>query len=81
MNAAKNPVNASMPILPSELYPWTASVPPAARVKNPTIATVPPIIAKVPVPMLISATSRMTSLRKWTAAYGTPRIALPKKIV
>ena len=63
MNAARNPVSASMPIFPSELYPCTASVPPAASVRNPTMTTVPPIIAKVPAPMLISATRRMTSRR------------------
>jgi hypothetical protein len=62
-NADKNPVNASMPISPSELYPWTASVPPDANVKNPTITTVPPISAKVPAPILISATRRTISRR------------------
>ncbi len=41
----------------------TASVPPAASVKNPTITSVPPIIAKVPAPMLISAMRRMISRR------------------
>ena len=63
MKAAKNPVSASMPMLPSDEYPCTASVPPAARVRKPTMATVPPIMANVPAPMLISAISRMTSLR------------------
>jgi len=34
-----------------------------ANVRKPTITTVPPIIANVPAPMLISAISRMISLR------------------
>ena len=72
MNAARNPVRASMPMLPSELYPCTARVPPAARVRKPTITTVPPIIANVPAPMLISAIRRMISWRKWIAACGMP---------
>ena len=50
-------MSASTPIFPSELKPWIAMVPPEARVRNPTTATVPPITAKAPVPMLISATS------------------------
>ncbi len=78
MNAARNPVSASIPILPSELYPCTANVPPAASVKkNPTITTVPPIIANVPAPMLISAINRMISFRKCNAACGVPAIARP----
>ena len=52
-------------------------MPPAAKVKNPTITTVPPIIANVPAPIEISAISRMISLRKCTAACGTPAIARP----
>ncbi len=72
MNAARNPVSASMPMLPSELYPWIANVPPAASVRKPTITTVPPIIASVPAPIEISAINRMISLRKCTAACGTP---------
>ena len=72
MKAAKKPVSASMPISPNDEYPCTANVPPAASVKNPTIATVPPIIANVPAPMEISAINRTISLRKWTAACGTP---------
>ena len=36
INAAKNPVSASMPMLPKELNSCTASVPPDARVKKPT---------------------------------------------
>lgn len=77
MNAAKNPVSASIPISPSDEYPCTANVPPAASVKNPTIATVPPIIASVPAPIEISAINRTISLRKCTAACGIPANARP----
>ena len=63
MKAARNPVSASMPMLPKELYPWTASTPPVASVRKPTMTTVPPIIANVPAPMLISAIKRTTSRR------------------
>ncbi|SLH84446.1 Uncharacterised protein [Mycobacteroides abscessus subsp. abscessus] len=38
-------------------------VPPENSVRNPTITTVPPITASAPVPMLISAISRMVSVR------------------
>ncbi len=70
MKAEKNPVSASTPIFPSELKPWIAMVPPEARVRNPTTATVPPITAKAPVPMLISATSLNTSLGCLRIAHG-----------
>ena len=63
MNAAKKPVSASTPTSVSDENPWTAITPPVARVRNPTITTVPPIIASAPVPMAISAMSRSVSLR------------------
>ena len=62
-SAAKNPVNASTPMLPSEAKPWIAISEPADRVTKPMIATVPPMTAMAPVPMPISAISRSTSLR------------------
>ena len=37
MKAAKKPVSASTPMLPSELKPWTAMVPPVNSVRKPTI--------------------------------------------
>jgi hypothetical protein len=62
-NAAKNPVNASTPMLPSDAKPWMAISEPPDRVTKPTIATVPPITAIAPVPMPISAIRRSISLR------------------
>ena len=62
-SAAKNPVNASTPMLPSEAKPWMAISEPPDSVTKPTIATVPPMTAMAPVPMPISAISRSISLR------------------
>ncbi len=61
--AAKKPVNASTPMLPSDAKPWIATSEDPDSVTNPTIATVPPITAIAPVPMPISAISRSVSLR------------------
>lgn len=61
--AAKKPVNASTPMLPSEAKPWMAISEPADSVTKPMIATVPPMTAIAPVPMPISATSRNDSRR------------------
>ncbi len=43
--------------------PCTAIAPPEARVRKAATPTVPPIITRAPAPMVISATSRMVSLR------------------
>ncbi len=44
-SAAKNPVNASTPMLPSDAKPWMAISEPADRVTKPMMATVPPMTA------------------------------------
>ena len=62
-SAAKNPVNASTPMLPSDANPWMAISELPDSVTNPMIATVPPMMAIAPVPMPISAMSRSVSLR------------------
>ena len=62
-SAAKKPVKASTPMLPSEAKPWMAISEPPERVTKPTMATVPPMTAIAPVPMPISAISRSISLR------------------
>lgn len=69
--ADRNPVSASMPMLPSDEYPCTAMTPPEARVKNAATPTVPPIITRAPAPMVISAISRTVSLRYRVSALGT----------
>ena len=62
-SAAKNPVNASTPMLPSDAKPWMAISELPDSVTKPMIATVPPMTAIAPVPMPISAVSRSVSLR------------------
>ena len=62
-SAAKNPVNASTPMLPSDAKPWMAISEPPDSVTKPTIAAVPPTTAIAPVPMPIWAISRSVSLR------------------
>ena len=62
-NAAKNPVNASTPMLPSDAKPWMAISEPPDSVTKPTIAAVPPTTAIAPVPMPIWAINRSVSLR------------------
>nr|CRL82861.1 hypothetical protein CPGR_06088 [Mycolicibacter nonchromogenicus] len=69
--ADKKPVNASIPMLPSEEKPCTAITPPEARVKKVATPTVPPMMASAPVPMVISAISRTVSLRYLVSAFGT----------
>jgi hypothetical protein len=61
--AAKKPVNASTPMLPSDANPWIATSDEPDRLTKPTIAEVPPMTAIAPVPMPISAISRSVSLR------------------
>ncbi len=56
-------------------------MPPVANVRNPTITSVPPIMANTPAPMEISAISRTISLRKCTAACNVPPMAFPKNSV
>ena len=63
ISAAKNPVNASTPMLPRDAKPWMATSDEPDSVTKPTIATVPPMTAIAPVPMPISAISRSVSLR------------------
>ena len=60
--AARKPVKASTPILPSEAKPWMAISDPAERVTKPTMATVQQTTAIAPAPMPISAIRRMISL-------------------
>src|SRR5882757_1684509 len=74
-SAAKNPVNASTPMLPSDENPWIAISEPPDNVTKPTIATVPPITAMAPVPIPISAISRTVSLRYRRSAQ--PISAIP----
>ncbi|COY39383.1 Uncharacterised protein [Mycobacterium tuberculosis] len=62
-NADRNPVNASIPMSPSDEYPCTAITPPDARVKKAATPTVPPIMTSAPAPSVISATSRTVSFR------------------
>ncbi len=63
ISAAKKPVNASTPMLPSDAKPWMATSELPDNVTKPTIATVPPMTAMAPVPMPIWAISRSVSLR------------------
>ncbi|AFE11533.1 hypothetical protein MRGA423_01095 [Mycobacterium tuberculosis RGTB423] len=42
ISAAKNPVNASTPMLPSDAKPWIATSELPDSVTKPTMATVPP---------------------------------------
>ena len=63
ISAAKKPVKASTPMLPSDAKPWMATSDDPDSVTKPTIATVPPMTAIAPVPMPISAISRSVSLR------------------
>ena len=45
--------------------------PPEASVRNAATPTVPPIITRAPVPIVISAMSRTVSLRYRVSALGT----------
>jgi hypothetical protein len=61
--AETKPANASTPTCASWLNPTIPTNPPAAKVRKPTMTTVPPMIASAPLPRLIDAMSLTTSTR------------------
>ena len=60
-NADRKPVSASTPMFDKVSYPCTATSAPVVSVRKPMMPTVPPITAKAPVPMPMSAINRSTS--------------------